>query len=280
MSTKRPRATAAERTGGGVAIRLSTLGRLVKTIVPRSQLIAIFDREARICWATDTAEHDQLRALAAELLASAASGGHTYAMRCELDSAASYAFLMRNPAGTATGVLALTVGGPFRRSDLLRPVALQARLAPLLAEGSLAEPDSIERLIVVLAGQVEAGAVIACVPDEDFVRSHREADSQLPDIETLRRLVIRELVPRTRPGASPLRIDKARLEQGLPDFGFVSASLRGARGSHGVLIVFATQARRPFSAQDAELVAQSAQRLSGLLAKGQDAAVPPDSTRA
>jgi len=241
--------------------------------------MAIFDREARISWATDTAEHDELRALATELLASAANGGHTYAMRCELDSAASYAFLMRNRAGTATGVLALTVGGPFRRSDLLRPVALQARLAPLLAEGALAEPDSIERLIAVLAGQVEAEAVIACVPDEDFVRSHREADSQLPDVETLRRLAIR-VAPRTRPGASPLRIDKARVEQGSPDFGFVSASLRGASGSHGVLIVFATQARRPFSAQDAELVAQSAERLIGLLEKRQEAAVPLDSTRA
>ena len=267
-------------TRSGVALRVSTVGRLVRTLVPRSQLVVIFDREARISWATDTAEHEELRLLAAELLASASKGGHTYAMRCELDSAASYAFLMRDPAGAPTGVLALTVAGPFRRSDLLRPVALQARLAPLLAEGALAEPDSIERLIAVLAARVEAEAVIASVPEEGFVRSHRQAGSRLPDVETLRRLASRELAPRTTPGASPLRIDRTRVGEGLPDFGFVSAPLRGGRGSHGALVVFATQARRPFSAQDVELVALSAGQLTGLLKVRQEAAVPPDPTRA
>lgn len=262
-----------------MALRLSSLARLVRTIVPRSQLVAIFDREAQISWATDAADHEELRALAADLLASAGKGGHTYSMRCELDSEASYAFLMHDPKGAPTGVLALTIAGPFRRADLLRPAALQARLAPLLAEGALAAPDSIEREIAVLAARIEAEAVIACVPGEHFVQSHRRAESKLPDIETLQRLASRELAPRTGPGVKPLRIDKARVGQDSPDFGFVSAPLRGGNGSKGVLAAFATQARRPFSAQDAELVAQCAERLAGLLKVRQEAAVPPDLTR-
>lgn len=261
---------AAERGGSrrpgaaGVPLRLSTVGRLVRTIVPRAQLVAIFDREATISWATDTADHEVLRALAAELLASAGKGGHTYAMRCELDSAASYAFLMHDPDGAPAGVLALTVAGPFRRSDLLRPVALQARLAPILAEGALATSDSVARALAVLAGRVEAEAVVACIPEEGFERCHRQADSQLPEAATLQRLVRAEFVPRASTAAAPLRIDKARLAPDAPMFGFVSAPLRRDGRVVGVLAVFATQARRPFSAQDAELVVQGAERLAAL----------------
>ena len=250
-----------------MALRLSSLARLVRTIVPRSQLVAIFDCEARISWATDALDHEDLRALAAELLASAGNGGHTYSMRCELDSAASYAFLMHDPTGAPAGVLALTVAGPFRRTDLLRPVALQARLAPLLAQGALAAPDSIEREIAVLASRIGAEAVIACVPGEDFVRSHRQAGSRLPEAGTLQRLVRAELAPRTTNTAGPLRVDKARVAQDAPLFGFVCVPLRSEDRVIGVLAVFATQARRPFSAQDAELVAESAERVAGFLSR-------------
>jgi hypothetical protein len=248
-----------------VAIRLSTLGRLVRTIVPRSQVVAVFDREARISWASDTADHEELRTLAAELLASAGSGAHTYSMRCELDSAAHYAFLMQDPTGTPAGVLALTVAGPFRRSDLLRPSTLQARLAPLLAEGALAASSSIERELAVLAARAEAEAVIACVPDDDFIRSHRRAGTQLPEADTLQRLVSGELAARTSEAPGPLRVHKARAAPAAAPFGFISVPLRRDERVIGVLAVFATQARRPFSAQDEELVAQSAQRLAGML---------------
>jgi GAF domain-containing protein len=250
-----------------MALRLSSLGRLVRTIVPRAQLVAIFDPEARISWATDAEDHEDLRALAAELLASAGHGGHTYAMRCELDSAASYAFLMQGADGAPTGVLALTVAGPFRRAELLRPAALQARLAPLLAQGALAAPDSIEREIAVLASRVEAEAVIACVPGERFCRSHRLEGSQLPGVAALQRLTRRELAIRTSAAARPLRVDKARIAPDAPTFGFVSVPLARAGRVIGVLAVFATQARRPFSAQDAELVTESAERLAGLLGR-------------
>jgi GAF domain-containing protein len=244
------------------------LGRLVRTIVPRSQLVAIFDRDAQISWATDTADHEELRTLAAELLASAAHGGHTYSMRCELDSAASYAFLMRDSAGAPTGVLALSVAGPFRRSDLLRPSALQARLAPLLAAGALAKPDSIERLIAVLAARIEAEAVIACVPDQDFVRRFRRAHSQLPEPGILQRLACGELMARVSVAGAPLRVDRARVAPDAPAFAFVGAPLLHEQRTIGVLAAFATAARRPFSAQDAAIVAQGAERLSALLGPG------------
>ncbi len=254
----------------GAPLRLSTLGHLVRTLVPRSELVVIFDLQARISWATDTAEHEDLRALAAELLGGADKGGSSYSMRCELDAAASYAFLMRNPAGAATGVLALTIAGPFRRSDLLRPAALESRLAPLLAVGAFAVADTAERLIAVLADRLEAEAVIACLPGEDFSRSFRRAGSQLPEVATLQRLASRELAPRTAQAASPLRVDKARIDTARvgpdsPVFGFVSVPLRRGSGSQGVLAAFATQARRPFSIQDAELLTRSAVLLTELL---------------
>ena len=130
-------------------MKLATVGGLVRTIVPQAQVVAIFDRQAQIGWATDAADHAELQALAADLLANAdaGSGGPSHSMRCERDAAASYAFVMRDAAGTPTGVLTLVLPGPFRRADLVRPAALQARLAPILAEGARAEPEAIERLI-------------------------------------------------------------------------------------------------------------------------------------
>jgi len=250
-------------------LRLSSLGRLVGTIVPRAQLVAIFDRGAQLGWASDTADHDELRTLAAELLAAAAAGGdHKYAMRCELDAAASYAFLMQDDSGMPVGVLALTIAGPFRRADLLRPAALHARLAPLLAEGARAEPESIERVLAVLADRLEADAVITCLPGEEFVRSHRRPGAQVPDDEVLQRLAAGGLAARTRAADAPLRVDRARIAPGAPVFGFVSVPLRiEGREDGGILAVFATQARRPFSALDAEQVAESGERLAGLLGR-------------
>lgn len=250
-----------------MALRLSSLARLVRTIVPRSQLVAIFDREGRISWATDTEDHEELRAQAAELLASAGNGGHTYSMRCELDSAASYAFLMQDPEGAPTGVLALTIDGPFRRADLLRPSALQARLAPLLAQGALAARDAIGREIAVLASRIEAEAAIVCVPAKDFVRSYRREGSQLPEAATLQRLASEDLAARVSAGGEPLRVDKARVAPDAPLFGFTAVPLRCAGRVLGALVVFATQARRPFSAGDVELVAESAERVAGFLSR-------------
>jgi hypothetical protein len=248
-------------------MRLATVGGLVRTIVPQAQVVAIFDRQAQIGWATDTAEHAELQTLAADLLGSAGAdgAGPSHSMRCERDAAASYAFLMRDAAGTPTGVLTLVIPGPFSRADLVRPAALQARLAPILAEGARAEPAAIDRLITVLAARIEAGMVMACVPGEEFVKSYRHPEAQLPDEATLHRLVSTELVARTAQSAEPLRVDKARTTPDAAAFCFVSAPLRRGEQKVGVLAAFASLARRPFSVLDAELLTASAAQLVELL---------------
>ena len=249
------------------ALRLATVGRLVRTVVPQAQVVAIFDRQAQIGWATDAADHEDLRALAADLLtsAAAAAGGPSHSMRCELDSAASYAFLMRDAAGIPTGVLALTIAGPFRCADLLRPAALQARLAPILAQGARAEPASIERVLTVLAARIEAETVLVCIPGENFLKSYRQPATQLPAVATLQELASTELAVRAEHATEPLRVDKARATPDAPAFCFVSVPLRRADRVVGVLAAFAPLSRRPFSVLDAEQVTSSAERLAELL---------------
>ena len=249
------------------ALRLATVGRLVGTIVPQAQVVAIFDRQAQIGWATDTADHEELRALAADLLASAqaGSGGPSHSMRCERDAAASYAFLMRDAAGTPTGVLTLVIPGPFRRADLVRPAALEARLAPILAEGARAEPEAIKRLITVLAARIEAELVMACIPGEEWVKSYRHPEAQLPEAGTLHRLASTELMAHAAKSTEPLRVDKARAAPEAAPFCFVSVPLRREERVVGVLAAFATLARRPFSVQDAEQVTDAAAQLAELL---------------
>ena len=247
-------------------MRLATVGGLVKTIVPQVQVVAIFDRQAQIGWATDSAEHAELQALATDLLAGAdAGGGPSHSMRCERDAAASYAFLMRDAAGTPTGVLTLVIPGPFSRADLVRPAALQARLAPILAEGARAEPAAIERLLTVLAARIEAELVMACIPGEEFVKSHRNPGAQLPDEAAIHKLVSTELMARTTQSAEPLRVDKARTAPGAAAFCFVSAPLRREENVVGVLAAFASLSRRPFSVLDAEQVTAGAAQLAELL---------------
>ena len=248
-------------------MRLATVGGLVKTIVPQAQVVAIFDRQAQIGWATDTDDHAELQTLAADLLGSAdaGGGGPSHSMRCERDAAASYAFLMRDAAGTPTGVLTLVIPGPFSRADLVRPAALQARLAPILAEGARAEPAAIERLITVLAAHIEAELVMVCIPDEEFVKSYRHPEAQLPDDATFHKLASTELVARAGQSAEPLRVDKARTAPDAPGFCFVSAPLRRGENVVGVLAAFASLSRRPFSVLDAEQVTAGAAQLVGLL---------------
>ena len=246
-------------------MRLSTLGRLVKTIVPQAHVVAIFNRQGQINWATDGAEHEELRVLATDLLAGADNGGPSNSMRCVLDAAANYAFLMRDATGAATGALALTVAGPFRRAGLRLPAALESRLAPILAAGAGAEVDSIERLIAVLAASINADAVIACVPAQDLVQSFKQPTSLLPDVEALRQVVSGDLAARAEHDTEPLRVDKARTAPGAPAFSFVSVPLRRQNRVVGVLAAFAPLSRRPFSVQDAALVTRSAARLVGLI---------------
>ena len=248
-----------------MAAKLSTLGGLVKTIVPQAHVVAIYDRQAQVRWATDTDDHEDLRLLATDLLAGAERGGPSNSMRCVLDAAASYAFVMRAATGAIAGALTLTISGPFRRAGLLLPAALEARLAPLLAAGAGAESDSIERLISVLANKINADTIIVCVPGQQIERSFSQPGSQLGDIDALRKVVSGDLVARAEHHDQPLRVDKARTAPNAPAFSFLSVPLRRRRMVLGVLAAFAPHSRRPFSAQDTAFVTRSAARLVRLL---------------
>lgn len=248
-----------------MAAKLSTLGGLVKTIVPQAHVVAIFDRQAQVSWATDADDHEDLRLLATDLMSGAERGGPSNSMRCVLDAAASYAFVMREPSGAITGALTLTIAGPFRRAGLLLPAALEARLAPLLAAGAGAESDSIERLISVLATKINADTIIVCVPGQQFERSFSQPASQLGDVDALRKVVCDDLVARAENDDQPLRVDKARTAPNAPAFSFLSVPLRRQRRVVGVLAAFASHSRRPFSVQDTAFVTRSAAHLIRLL---------------
>ena len=248
-----------------MAAKLSTIGGLVKTIVPQVHAVAIFDRNAQVSWATDADDHEELRLLAADLMAGAEVGGPTNTMRCVLDSAATYAFVMRKSDGTIAGALTLTIAGPFRRAGLLLPAILETRLAPLLAAGAGAKPDSIERLISVLASKIHADTIIVSVPGQNVEHRFSRPASQIGDLEALRKVVRGDLAARADHDDQPVRLDTARTTPAAPPFSYLSVPLRRRRALVGVLAAFAPHSRRPFSAQDTEYVTSSAANLVRLL---------------
>ncbi len=248
-----------------MAAKLSTVGGLVKTIVPQARAVAIFDRQGQLVWATDTEDHEELQQLAIDLMAGAEAGGPSNTMRCVLDAAASYAFAMRGEAGALAGALTLTIAGPFRRANLLLPAALEARLTPLLAAGATAQPDSIERLISVLANRIQADTIIVSVPAKNVEHRFSRPSSEFDDIDALRKVVSGDLAGRADNDDQPTRIDTATTGSNAAPFSYVSVPLRRQRALLGVLAAFASHTRRPFSVQDTEFVRSSAATLIRLL---------------
>ena len=248
-----------------MAAKLSTFGQLVKTIVPRSSVAALFDRESRLAWVSDDRDHGDLRSLAADLLASADCGGPSHSMRCAINAAPSYAFVMRGPTGALAGALALAVEGPFRREELLLPGALEVRLGPLLAAGARAIADPVERLLMELATAVKADAAVVSIPRYDYFHCHAAADSQLRKLDSFRRIASGELAWRAENAGDTLCVNKARIGRNDDPFRFISVPLRRVATVFGVLVVFAHASRPGFQAQDREVAAWSAVQLATLL---------------
>jgi GAF domain-containing protein len=248
-----------------VPAKLSTIGRLVRTIVPQADAVAIFDRYGQLLWATDAEEHEDLRALATDLMADAERGGPTNSMRYLHNAPASYAFVMREAAGQVTGALTLTIAGPYQRANLLLPPRLESRLAPLLAAGAVAEPDTISRLLRVLARRIQADTIIVSVPGQNIEHRFSQPSTELTDIDGLRDLVSSDLAGRAESDIAPRRVDDARTGPSAPAFSYLSIPLRRQRALLGLLVAFAAHSRRPFSAQDTEFLRSSAATLVRLL---------------
>ena len=245
--------------------KLSTFGQLVKTIVPRASAVALFDYQAQPAWVSDGQERAELYSLAADLLASADRGGPSYSMRCAVNAAASYAFVMREPSGMLAGALALAVDGPFRRDELLLPGALEVRLGPLLAAGARAIADPVERLLRELAVAVRADAAVVSIPRCDYCHCHTAADSRLHDLAALRKVASGELARRAENAGDTLCVNKARTEPAGDPFRFISVALRSAATVYGVLVLFAHDSRARFHAQDSVVAARGAAQLAALL---------------
>jgi hypothetical protein len=244
---------------------LSTLGRLINTIVPRAGGAALFDRKGSVMWASGGAVSDELCALVSDLLAGADTGGPSYTLRCALKAAASYAFVMRTSDGDLAGALAFAIDGPFRRDELLLPGALEQRLAPLLAAGARAVADPVERVLAALAASARADAAVVCVPRHQYFHCHSVVGSQLPRLGSLRRVASGELAWRAESEGEALRVNKARIDPADDPFRFISVPLRGADAVFGVLVLFAHASREGFEAADSELAARGAAELAALL---------------
>ena len=244
---------------------LSTFGRLIKTIVPRTDCAALFDRQGQVQWVSGSAVPEDLNFLVTDLLASADEGGSSYALRCALNAAASYAFIMRDPDGKLIGALALAIDGPFRRDELLLPRVLEQRLGPLLAAGARAIADPVERALAELATTVRCDAAVVCVPRQDFFHCHSTADSRLRKIATLRRIATGELAWRAESVGDTLCVNKARLGAREDPFRFISVPLRRELTVFGVLVVFTHESRPGYEAADRRAVAQGAVQIARLL---------------
>jgi hypothetical protein len=246
-------------------VTLSTFGRLIKTIVPRTDCAALFDRQGHAQWVSGSAVPDDLHLLVGDLLASADEGGSSYALRCALNAAASYAFTMRNPVGELTGALALSIDGPFRSDELLLPRVLEQRLGPLLAAGARAIADPVERALAQLAALVRCDAAVVCVPRQEFFHCHSAAGSRLQKIATLRQIATGELAWRAESVGDTLCVNKARINPQEDPFRFISVPLRRRATVFGVLVVFTHVSRPGYEAADRRAVAEGTVRLAKLL---------------
>lgn len=246
-------------------VTLSTFGRLIKTVVPRTDCAALFDRDGHVQWVSGSAVPDDMHGLVADLLASADEGGSSYALRCALNAAASYAFTMRNAKGDLIGALALAIDGPFRRDELLLPRVLEQRLGPLLAAGARAIADPIERALAKLSAKIECDAAVVCVPRHDFFHCHSAAGSRIQKLATLRRIATGELAWRAESVGDTLCVNKARLDPTDDALRFISVPLRRGPTVFGVLVVFTHESRPGYEAADRRAVAEGAVRLSRLL---------------
>lgn len=246
-------------------VTLSTFGRLIKTIVPRTDCAALFDRQGQPQWVSGSAVPDELHLLVADLLASADEGGSSCALRCAVNAAASYAFVMRDPDGRLTGALALSIDGPFRRNELLLPRVLEQRLGPLLSAGARAIADPVERALAELAAGVRCDAAVVCVPRQDFFHCHSAAGSRLRKIATLRRIASGELAWRAESVGDTLCVNKARIDPKEDAFRFISVPLRREATVFGVLVVFTHESRPGYEAEDRGAVARGAVQLAALL---------------
>ena len=246
-------------------VTLSTFGRLIKTIVPRTDCAALFDRQGQPQWVSGSAVPDDLYVLVADLLASADEGGSSYALRCVLNAAASYAFVMRNAKGELIGALALAIDGPFRRNELLLPRVLEQRLGPLLAAGARAIADPIERALSKLAAKVRCDAAVVCVPRYEFFHCHSAAGSRLQKVATLRDIASGELAWRAESVGDTLCVKNTRGDPQEDVFRFISIPLRRGATVFGVLVVFTHESRPVYEAADRRAVAEGSVRLSRLL---------------
>ena len=246
-------------------VTLSTFGRLIKTIVPRADCAALFDRQGQAQWVSGSAVPEDLGMLVADLLASADEGGSSYALRCAVNAAASYAFIMRDEDGEMIGALALAIAGPFRRDELLLPRVLEQRLGPLLAAGARAIADPVERALSELATTLRCDAAVVCVPRQDFFHCHSTADSRLRRIATLRRIASGELAWRAQSVGDTLCVNKARVDAKEDPFRFISVPLRHGARVFGVLVVFTHESRPGYEAADRRAAAEGAMRLARLL---------------
>jgi len=248
-----------------VPAKLSTIGRLVKTIVPQAHAVAIFDRSGQLVWATDAEDHEELRREATDLMDDAERGGSTNSMRYAHNAPARYAFVMRKPGGEVTGALTLTTAGPYRRAGLLLPPRLESRLAPLLAAGALAEADTLDRLMSVLARRIQADTIIVSGPRQSSEHRFSQTFTQFEDVDGLRKFVSEDLRRRGQRDRGPLRLDAAPIGPAAQICNYMSIPLRCKNGLFGLLAAFAPPSRRPFSAQDTECLRDSAETLARLL---------------
>ena len=245
-------------------VTLSTFGRLIKTVVPRTNCAALFDRHGRVQWISGSAVPADLNVLVVDLLASADEGGSSYALRCALNAAASYAFVMRNSKGELIGALALAIDGPFRRDELLLPHVLEQRLGPLLVAGARAIADPIERALSKVAVKLNCDAAVVCVPRHDFFHCHSAAGSRIQKLAPLRRIATGELAWRAQSVGDTLCVNKAKFAPTEDAFRFISVPLRRGATVFGVLVVFTHESRPGYEAVDRRAVAEGAVRLSRL----------------
>ncbi|HEX9772478.1 MAG TPA: EAL domain-containing protein [Steroidobacteraceae bacterium] len=163
---------------------LDPYGQLIRTLMPRAQSIAIYDRMGAPVWMSDGRDVPELRRLLQEILTAELRPGDRNPGRVQPmdDEHMSYVFLLRDAGGTLVGAAGVVCRESSKRSEarpftlvqgLLRP-ALECLQRELGAQHSIGE---LQRDLIVRDGDLEL--LLGATQDETTSGGSAENFAQL-----------------------------------------------------------------------------------------------------
>jgi diguanylate cyclase (GGDEF)-like protein len=272
--------------------------QILKTLLPRARGIYLYAPDGGLLWSADGADFHDLRPAIEELLESAKqSASTTSGLRCMLDDAPAYCFLLRDELGAILGVTAIICRGVTREGDVPTFESVERTLAPLLAltrrdlgqqrvietgryhigdtqelewlldVTQLGAPpgggDPLQGVLDAFAAHAECDLAFLYVPGRRLERSAARCALGAGELDTLRGVVSRHLHKVAQLQQKTLIVNKVRDTGagGLVPFRILCVPLARRGQTLGVAVAFNRAQSRSFGTREARMLERVTPRL-------------------